>query len=228
MRLEPISRAFAALTLLLIGGAACSHRNSRPLPSAPKIGATEAGIATWYGVPYHGRRTASGEIYNMEAMTAAHRTLAFGTWVRVDNLDNGKRTEVRVTDRGPFVKNRILDVSHAAARQMDMLGAGSARVRLTVIRAPSSAKGATTTPRNIDARFGVQVGAFPDRSRAIHLQRDLQVRFGNSLAIRRDGMPPQWRIIVGNEPSLQAAEEIAVRLRREFPKAAVVRLDEAR
>jgi rare lipoprotein A len=213
--------------LILICGTACSHRTSARLPAAPKIGATETGIASWYGVPYHGRRTASGEIYNMEAMTAAHRTLIFGTWLRVDNLDNGKRTEVRVTDRGPFVKNRVLDLSHAAARQIDMLSAGSARVRLTVIRAPSSSKTAAP-PHSSDTRFGVQVGAFPDRSRADHLRRDLEVRFGKALNVRRDGSPPMWRVIVGNEHSLEAAEEYAARLRREFPNAAVVRLDDPR
>ena len=165
----------------------------------------------------------------MEAMTAAHRTLLFGTWLRVDNLDNGKRTEVRITDRGPFVKNRILDLSKAAARDIDMLTAGTARVKVTVIRPPATAKGVAPTPaRAGDARFGVQVGAFPDRSRATHLRRDLEVRYGKASAVRREGSPPQWRVIVGDERSLDAAEEIAVRLRREFPNAAVVRLDETR
>ena len=102
----------------------------------PPIGTRQTGIASWYGHPYHGRATASGEIYDMEGGTAAHKRFAFGTWVRVDNLDNGKRTEVRINDRGPFVHRRIIDLSRASARDIGMLGPGTARVRLTVIAAP--------------------------------------------------------------------------------------------
>ena len=91
-------------------------------PLAAKIGATETGIASWYGDPYNGRRAASGEIYDMEQFTAAHRTLPFETWVEVTDLDNGKRVEVRIIDRGPFVDGRIIDLSLAAAREIDMLG----------------------------------------------------------------------------------------------------------
>jgi rare lipoprotein A len=99
-------------------------------------GHTETGIASWYGNPYHGRRTASGEIYDMEQLTAAHPTLPFQTFIEVTNLDNGKRVTVRITDRGPFAKGRILDLSHAAARAIEMLGPGTARVRLKVVKAP--------------------------------------------------------------------------------------------
>ncbi len=94
------------------------------LPPA-RIGDTETGIASWYGEPYNGRRSASGEIYDMEQLTAAHRTLAFGTWLEVNDLDNGKQVEVRITDRGPFVKGRIIDLSLAAARKIDMVGPGT-------------------------------------------------------------------------------------------------------
>ena len=104
--------------------------------SASKIGSTETGIASWYGVPYHGRRSASGEIFDMEKLTAAHRALPFETWVEVTNLSNGKQVDVRITDRGPFVRGRIIDLSMAAARQIDMVRAGTARVRLKVIIAP--------------------------------------------------------------------------------------------
>lgn len=90
-------------------------------------------MASWYGNPYHGRATASGEIYDMEAMTAAHPTLPFGTRLRVENLDNNRSVTVTINDRGPFVKNRILDVSRKAARELRMLGPGTARVRITVL-----------------------------------------------------------------------------------------------
>lgn len=101
-----------------------------------RIGETETGIASWYGVPYHGRRSANGEIYDMEKLTAAHRTLPFDTWLEVTNLTNNKRVDVRITDRGPFVHGRIIDLSLAAARQLGMVGPGIVRVRIKVIRKP--------------------------------------------------------------------------------------------
>src|ERR1700722_7282083 len=88
------------------------------------------GVASWYGEEFNGRLTASGEVYDMYALTAAHRTLPLGTVVRVTNLDNGKTVEVKVNDRGPFVKNRIIDLSKSACRELDMLESGTARVKL--------------------------------------------------------------------------------------------------
>ena len=101
----------------------------------PAEGWTQTGVASWYGEPFHGRHTASGEVYDMEDMTAAHQTLPFGTVVDVHNLDNDRRVELRITDRGPFAKNRILDVSRAGARALDMIGPGTANVRITILRA---------------------------------------------------------------------------------------------
>ena len=94
---------------------------------------TEAGLASWYGHPYHGRAAANGEIYDMEKLTAAHRTLPFGTMVRVTNLSNGKTVDVRIIDRGPFVAGRIIDLSHAAAERLGIYGKGTARVRVKYI-----------------------------------------------------------------------------------------------
>ena len=124
----------AAMAFALSG---CARRTVTRVPSAPppaRAGFTETGVASWYGIPYNGRHAASGEIFDMEKLTAAHRTLPFETWVEVTNLGNGKRVEVRINDRGPFVDGRIIDLSQAAARQIDMLRAGLARVRLRVIR----------------------------------------------------------------------------------------------
>jgi rare lipoprotein A len=119
--------------------AGCGHRAARVnAPIAPaRIGSTETGVASWYGVPYDGRRAASGEVYDMRQLTAAHRNLPFQTWVEVTNLSNGKQVDVRINDRGPFVQGRIVDLSQAAARDIDMLRAGTARVRLKVIPPPS-------------------------------------------------------------------------------------------
>jgi len=91
------------------------------------------GIASWYGKDFHGKKTASGETYNMYNLTAAHRTLPLGSRVRVTNLDNGKKVVVRINDRGPFEKGRIIDLSYEAARQLDMLHKGTARVKLTLL-----------------------------------------------------------------------------------------------
>ena len=118
------------------------HRRSAR--SLPLIRSGETGLASWYGHPYHGRPAANGEIYDMEALTAAHRTLPFGTWVRVVNLSNDKTVDVRITDRGPFVENRIIDLSHAAAVAIDLIGPGVARVRLDILSVPTVASSART------------------------------------------------------------------------------------
>jgi rare lipoprotein A len=137
---RPVHAGFAIIAGFALAAFAaasgCSHRVVAKAPAPAKIGATESGVASWYGVPYHGRRTASGEIYDMEQLTAAHRTLPFQTWVEVTDLDNGKRVSVRVTDRGPFVDGRVIDLSLAAARKIEMVGPGTARVKLKVIAAP--------------------------------------------------------------------------------------------
>ena len=153
--------------VFVLAGSGCSTKKI-PRAIVPRIGARQPGIASWYGHPYHGRATASGEIYDMELGTAAHRRFAFGTWVRVDNLDNGKRTEVRINDRGPFVRGRIIDLSRAAARDIDMLGPGTAKVRLTVIAAPRN-------QRSLQ-RWRIQVASFRDPALAAALATKLEGR----------------------------------------------------
>src|SRR5207245_7871393 len=115
-----------------VGPAAPAPRAKSPdLPASP--GYVEEGNASWYGLPFHGRRASNGEIYDMYRLTAAHRTLPFETVVRVTNLANGRSATVRITDRGPFVENRIIDLSLAAARELDMIGPGVVPVRLEVL-----------------------------------------------------------------------------------------------
>src|SRR5258708_37853993 len=113
--------AFAACSLAAVLALSSCAQKKISRASVPRaiIGRTEHGIASWYGDPYHGRRAANGEIYDMEKMTAAHKTMPFETWVRVENLSNKKICEVRITDRGPFVDGRIVDLSRAAARSID-------------------------------------------------------------------------------------------------------------
>src|ERR1700722_17110133 len=136
---RPIHAGFVIVALGAMFIAGCGHHSARVnAPIAPaRVGSTETGVASWYGVPYDGRRAASGEVYDMRQLTAAHRSLPFQTWVEVTNLFNGKQVDVRINDRGPFVKGRIVDLSQAAARDIDMLRAGTTRVRLKVIPTPN-------------------------------------------------------------------------------------------
>ena len=115
----------------LVGGP--SGPPSPAAPGASPAAWTQTGVASWYGEPFHGRTTASGETYDMNDLTCAHRTLPFGTRLHVRNLENGRTVVVRVNDRGPFVKDRIVDLSRRAARELGMIGPGTARVRITVI-----------------------------------------------------------------------------------------------
>ncbi len=129
------------LLALLLASVGCGRKHTvrLPPPSPAIVGASDAGVASWYGHPYHGRRTSNGEVYDMDQLTAAHLSLPFGTWVRDTNLSNGRSTEVRINDRGPFVKDRVIDISRAAAREIAMIGPGTARVRVEVIATPAMA-----------------------------------------------------------------------------------------
>lgn len=201
--------AFATLALAGCGHKKRTHVNppvpARRAPPIPvEVGHTETGIASWYGHPYHGRAAANGEIYDMEKMTAAHRTLPFNTWVRVYDLDNNKTTEVRIIDRGPFVDGRIIDLSHAAARELELIGPGVARVRIEVIRTPANA-----TP----GLFAVQVGAFHDRANAERLRVRMEASYGSARLLQRAENPTLWRVLVGAEPSEEAAGALAQRIR---------------
>jgi peptidoglycan lytic transglycosylase len=147
-----------ALALMIVATGCARHTNAR-LPA--RIGSTETGIASWYGVPYNGRPTASGEIFDMEKLTAAHRALPFETWVEITNLSNGKQVDVRITDRGPFVRGRIIDLSAGAARQIDMVRAGTAKVRLRVINAPLPSPPPTSPPLASVPVSAVPVSAAP-------------------------------------------------------------------
>jgi len=190
-----------------------------PAPSAaPQIPATETGIASWYGHPYHGRAAANGEIYDMEKLTAAHRTLPFGTWVRVTNLGNNKSVDVRITDRGPFVDGRVIDLSHRAAEAIDMVGSGIAQVRLNLLSAPTISASTNW--------FAVQAGAFADQERAERLRSSLEREYGTARLVYRAGTPSLWRVLVGTVPTEQAANALARRVKTETGPAFVVRLDQ--
>lgn len=158
-----------------------------PGPGAYVAGWTQTGVASWYGEPFHGRRAASGVVYDMDAMTAAHQTIPFGTRVRVDNRDNDRSVELVVNDRGPFVRGRILDVSRAGARALGMIGPGTARVRITIVDAANA----------VSARGGcvlVQVAAYRVRASAA-TRREEVARAGFAASIERYG--DVHRVVVG-------------------------------
>ena len=211
---------FALSAVILCGCAHKKHARLRtpPPPVAAKVGDTENGLASWYGHPYHGRPAANGEIYDMEKLTAAHRTLPFETWVHVTNLNNTKAVDVRITDRGPFIDGRIIDLSHAAARAIDLIGPGVAPVRIEVIRAPAAATAGL---------FAVQVGVFRDRTNAERVRADMEARYGSARLVPRDGNPQMWRVLVGAESTEDRANQLSDRITRETGEksAFVVRLD---
>jgi rare lipoprotein A len=186
-------------------------------PSGP-LRLLEEGIASWYGVPYHGRRAANGEIYDMNKLTAAHRTLPFETIVRVTNLKNGRQTQVRITDRGPFIEGRMIDLSLAAARDIDMVADGIARVRLELVSVPQ-------LPTDL---YTVQVGAFVQRENAVKLRQQLERRYQPVFVFEYDSPKGiYYRVRVGRAPSMAAAERLAARLRASDQLSTfVVRLDE--
>jgi rare lipoprotein A len=143
-------------------------------------GFKQRGIASWYGKKFHGRKTSSGEIYNMYGMTAAHKTLPIPVYVRVKNLANGRSIVVKVNDRGPFIEGRIIDLSYTAAQKLDIIGTGTARVEVNTL-APGQSKTASVV-RTIpladkvaeDIPLFIQVGSFGQEFNALNLLRDLQ------------------------------------------------------
>uniref|UniRef100_B8DRV7 Probable endolytic peptidoglycan transglycosylase RlpA n=1 Tax=Nitratidesulfovibrio vulgaris (strain DSM 19637 / Miyazaki F) TaxID=883 RepID=B8DRV7_NITV9 len=179
-----------------------------PLLSAH--GFSEEGIASWYGKDFHGRKTANGEIYDMYGLTAAHKLLPFNTVVKVTNLQSGRSTTVRVNDRGPFVGDRIIDLTNTAANQIGMLGPGTARVRVeTVGDVPGLQDGDMT------GRFYVQVGAFSNKDNASRLVTRLQGQGWNARMYWAD-MVQFWRVQVGPWGTLSEAERMREKLKGDF------------
>jgi len=184
---------------------AAAHPKHAKTPQAPApVGYTEEGNASWYGNPFHGRRASNGEVYDMYKLTAAHRTLPFETMVRVTNLNNGKTTTVRITDRGPFVDNRIIDLSQAAAREIESIGPGIVPVRIEVLG-------------NVDVTAGfftVQVGAFHDRANAERLRDRLSTSYSPIFIQQYDSSDgPFYRVRVGKISGQQAAQDFGEKLR---------------
>jgi len=212
-----------------------------PIPNAE--GYRETGIASWYGKPFHGRKTSNGETYDMYKPTAAHKTLPMGTMLLVKNLENGKTTVVRVNDRGPFVSDRIIDLSFKAARDIDMIKKGTAKVSITALgeavartAAPSTAdlKKGTTPVRPAIAglkhadfdrgRFYIQVGSFEQHAQAKKLARKFAAQ-GRDVIIQ--AFPAAgthfYRVMIFSSTSLKKARTEEKYLEQHgFPYALVI------
>ena len=184
-----------------------------PLLSAD--GFREEGIASWYGPDFHGKKTANGERYDMYGMTAAHKLLPFNTQVKVTNQRNGKSIVVRINDRGPFVANRVIDLTRTGAEEIGMIAQGTAPVILeTLGSVPGLQAG------DLQGSFFVQVGAFANKSNASRLEAKLRRSGGGrSVYVEELGL---WRVQAGPFTSLNHAEQASASMLAEYPKNFVV------
>lgn len=194
-------------------------------------GFVQRGIASWYGIKFHGRKTSSGEVYNMHEMTAAHKTLPIPVYVHVRNLDNGRTAVVRVNDRGPFISGRIIDLSYAAAKKLGVKGPGTANVEISVVSKGQTKP--TSVVRAIplneqpqkDAPLFIQMGSFSSQTNASNLVRDLHAVNETSARISQletsNGL--FYRVRVGPLFDINEANAIVSRLKRKgFQTARIV------
>jgi rare lipoprotein A len=167
----------------------------------------QAGVASWYGPDFHGKKTANGETYDMDDLTAAHKTLPFNTVVRVENLDNGRSVVVRINDRGPYVGNRVIDLSRKAAQEIQMIGPGTARVRLVLLEKGDAPVHPSTIRHEL---FTVQIGSFESRKEARQKASTLR---GSSVEQRVANGKTVYRVYYGAYKSRDKAERMLRRLK---------------
>ncbi len=196
------------IALAVLGG--CGRAAVAPTPGHP-----QSGVASWYGPGFHGQPTSSGTIYDQHLLTAAHPKLPLGTRARVTNVENGRSVDVLINDRGPFAKGRVIDLSYAAAREIGMIGPGTARVRIDVIARPPN--GAS------HVAYCVQVGAFSEEAKARALHARLAPDYDDVYVSAVDARPERlYRVRVGPYPERERAESRAATL-AELGLPAVVR-----
>lgn len=216
VRFIQLRSSFALVVLLLAG---CGTKQVAKIKTAPnplpaRVGMKEQGIASWYGPGYHGRRAANGEVYNMDDFTAAHQTLPFDTWVTVRNLANQKVTTVRITDRGPFVEGRIIDLSRSAAMKIDLIRPGTAHVQLTVVHPPKDAS---------KFWYSVQAGAADDKKVAQRILNGVAQYPSPRISENHEASAARFRVLVGREKSVAAARALLKQVHRQFQDAFLVR-----
>jgi rare lipoprotein A len=178
---------------------------------------TEEGLATWYTAPYKGRKAANGQVFDDNAMTAAHRTLPMGSLIVVTNLQTRQSSAMRITDRGPFVTGRILDLTLASAKSIGVYRSGAAQVRIDVYETPK--------PIERGGRWCVQIGAFHSEHQANKLKDELLRRYPSSNVIEFPGQDSYWVRIRPEGDNRQQAEFIARHLRPAEGEAFLTRLD---
>jgi len=178
---------------------------------------SETGMASWYGPPYHNHRGANGQIYDQNALSAAHRTLPMGSLIRVTNLRTGQSAVMRVTDRGPFVQDRVIDLSVASAKAVGVWRPGTAEVRIDVYAAPK--------PIDDGGRWCVQIGAFSKEKDAVKLEEHLEHKYHTANVIEFTGPTGHWVRIRPLNDDKKRAMEIAKEIRPEEGGAYLVRLD---
>ncbi len=172
-----------------------------------RSGNIQKGIASWYGSDFHGKLTSNREIYNMHALTAAHKTLPFGAYVRVTNLNNAKSIVVRINDRGPFIKGRIIDLSYAAAKKLGMDITGVAPVKIKVVKKYS--------PKKSSQKFSIQVGSFISKKNAEILKGKLQKNYWNVYISKiKISSNTYYRVRI-KARSVKSAEKIAKKLKKQ-------------
>jgi rare lipoprotein A len=196
-------------------------------PLSSHVGFTQEGIASWYGKDFHGKKTSNGETYDMHAMTAAHKTLPLGVFVKVRNKENGQETVVRVNDRGPFVKNRIIDLSYSAAKKLGVDMKGTAPVRIEALGYKASGEGYQAPETYDSGSYSVQVGAFKDQQNAKRLSEEMRKLHGYS-EVRSAVVNGEqfYRVQAGKYSSLHEAEEAEVRFSDHgYPGSFVVSID---
>ncbi len=203
--------ALFVFTVVLISACGVTKRGadfSAPV-SSENARAIETGVSSWYGPNFHGKLTANGEVYDMNGVTAAHRTLPFGTILLVENLDNGKTVQVRINDRGPYAKNRIIDLSKGAAEQIDMIGPGTARVRLYLL------KGDLENSRITDIKvptYTVQLGSYQTKNEAEKHSKKINGSFVETVKINGETF---YRVYKGTYTDPEAAKKEMSRLNRQ-------------
>lgn len=203
----------------LVGCGGSRPRLAKPFRGDP-VGYVQRGMASWYGPGFHGNLTANGEKYNMHAYTAAHRTLPMGSVVEVRSLTNHRRVTVRINDRGPFVKGRIIDLSRTAAKDLGMVVKGTDRVEIRVI-------GYRRHPGDIGF-LRVQVGSFSDKRNALALKGELEKRYSNVRLSRVELYEGRhYRVLVGQFVSERKAGKLADELEARFSVDTLVVRDDS-
>ena len=188
------------------------------LPPDAKAISTETGLASWYGPPYHNRRGSNGEVYNMNAMTAAHRTYPLGSIVRVTNVKTGSTALVRITDRGPFIRGRVIDLSLAAAKKLDVQKPGIAEVKVELMESPAL----PGTP----GKWAVQIGGFPDEEVATKFADHLKRRYHSANVLRFASPAGDWWIRIRVlEDDHDRAQKLAAETKPPEGAVFIVRLD---